>query len=114
MLWLATGLGLAGILMTAADNILLIVGGVVVVTIGFFGAHSVASSWVGRRALRDRAQASSIYLCLYYLGSSVLGTAGGWFFAHSGWTGVVLFVGALYGLALAIAIRLSRLAPLTT
>ena len=28
-----------------------------------------------RRAMTDRAQASSIYLCLYYLGSSVLGTA---------------------------------------
>ncbi|MCJ2071485.1 MFS transporter [Methylobacterium sp. J-030] len=114
VLWLATGLGLAGILMTLSDHILVIVFGIVVTTVGFFGAHSVASSWVGRRARRDRAQASSIYLCLYYLGSSVLGTAGGWFFAHSGWTGVVLFVGALYGLALAVALRLARLAPLTT
>lgn len=112
VLWLATALGLAGILMTLSDHIGLIIAGVIVVTVGFFGAHSVASSWVGRRALRDRAQASSVYLCLYYLGSSVLGTAGGWFFAHSGWTGVVLFVGGLYGLALIIALRLSRLAPL--
>ena len=112
VLWLATGLALAGILMTLSDSLVLIVGGVVVATVGFFGAHSVASSWVGRRALRHRAQASSIYLCAYYLGSSVLGTAGGWFFAHSGWTGVVLFVGSLYGLALAIALRLARLAPL--
>ncbi|GJE09386.1 MULTISPECIES: MFS transporter [Methylobacterium] len=112
VLWLATSLALAGILMTLSNNLVLIVGGVVVTTVGFFGAHSVASSWVGRRALRHRAQASSIYLCLYYLGSSVLGTAGGWFFAHSGWTGVVLFVGSLYGLALMIALRLSRLAPL--
>ena len=75
-------------------------------------ARLAASSWVGRRALRHRAQASSIYLCLYYLGSSVLGTAGGWFFAHSGWNGVVVFVGGLYGLALMVALRLSRLAPL--
>ena len=112
VLWLATGLALVGILMTLSDSLVLILSGVVVVTVGFFGAHSVASSWVGRRALRDRAQASSIYLCAYYLGSSVLGTAGGWFFAHSGWTGVVLFVGSLYGLALAIALRLARLAPL--
>jgi YNFM family putative membrane transporter len=42
----------------------------------------------------------------------VLGTAGGWFFAHSGWTGVVVFFATLYGIALAIALRLSRLAPL--
>lgn len=114
VLWLATGAGLAGILMTLSDSLVLIVGGVVVTTVGFFGAHSVASGWVGRRALRDRAQASSVYLCMYYLGSSVLGTAGGWFFAHGGWNGVVLFVAGLYGLALAVALHLSRLAPLPT
>ncbi|MGT2480884.1 MFS transporter [Methylobacterium oryzae CBMB20] len=58
--------GLAGILMTLSQHLALIIAGIVVTTIGFFGAHSVASSWVGRRAVRDRAQASSIYLCLYY------------------------------------------------
>ncbi|SDA29430.1 MFS transporter, YNFM family, putative membrane transport protein [Methylobacterium sp. UNC378MF] len=114
VLWLATSVGLAGIVMTLSDHLLLIIAGIVVTTIGFFGAHSVASSWVGRRATRNRAQASAIYLSLYYLGSSVLGTAGGWFFAHSGWTGVVLFVGGLYGLALIVALRLSRLPPLAT
>ncbi|MEE7450330.1 MFS transporter [Methylobacterium radiotolerans] len=114
VLWVATAVGLTGIVMTLADNLLLILAGIVVTTVGFFGAHAVASSWVGRRALRDRAQASAIYLGLYYLGSSVLGTAGGWFFAHSGWNGVVLFVGGLYGLALTIALRLSRLKPLAT
>lgn len=112
VLWLAITLGLAGIAMTASDNLVLIIAGIVVVTMSFFGAHSVASSWVGRRALRHRAQASSTYLCAYYLGSSVLGTAGGWFFAHSGWTGVVMFFASLYALALVIALRLSRLAPL--
>jgi len=112
VLWVATLLALAGILMTLSQHLPVIVLGIVIATIGFFGAHSVASGWVGRRALRDRAQASSLYLCLYYLGSSVLGTAGGWFFAHAGWAGVVTFVGGLYGLALAVALRLSRLAPL--
>lgn len=112
VLWLAIVLGLAGIALTLASGLPLIVLGIVAVTVSFFGAHSVASSWIGRRALRDRAQASSIYLCMYYLGSSVLGTAGGWFFAHSGWTGVVVFFAGLYGLALAIALRLARLAPL--
>lgn len=113
VLWFAILLGLAGILLTLSERLPMIIAGIVVVTISFFGAHSVASSWIGRRALRDRAQASSIYLCLYYLGSSVLGTAGGWFFAHSGWIGVVVFFLGLYGLALAIALHLSRLPPLT-
>jgi len=112
VLWLAILLGLAGIGLTLSDTLWIVIAGITVVTVSFFGAHSVASSWIGRRALTDRAQASSIYLSLYYLGSSVLGTAGGWFFAHAGWTGVVAFFGGLYGLALVMALRLSRLAPL--
>lgn len=112
VLWLAILLGLGGIALTLSSHLWLIIAGIVLVTVSFFGAHSVASSWIGRRALRDRAQASSVYLCLYYLGSSVLGTAGGWFFAHAGWTGVVAFFATLYGLALAIALHLSRLPPL--
>ena len=89
-----------------------ILAGIVVVTVGFFGAHSVASSWVGRRALVDRAQATSLYLLLYYLGSSVLGTAGGWFWAWRGWPGIAGFVACLFGLALLVAIRLAWVAPL--
>ncbi len=33
-----------------------------VLTFGFFGAHSIASGWVGQRALTARAQASALYL----------------------------------------------------
>ncbi|KMO19509.1 MFS transporter [Methylobacterium platani] len=109
VLWLAIAVGLGGIALTAAESLVLVVGGIVVATVGFFAAHSVASGWVGRRALRDRAQASSTYLCLYYLGSSVAGTLGGWVFAHAGWSGLVGFVGGLYLAALAIALRLARL-----
>ena len=109
VLWVANVTALGGVALTTAESLLLVIAGIVVATVGFFGAHSVASSWVGRRALADRAQASSIYLFLYYLGSSVLGTAGGWFFAHAGWTGVAAFVGALYLAALAAAVRLAVL-----
>ena len=112
VLWLAILMGLAGIALTLAQSLALIIAGIVVVTVSFFGAHSVASSWVGRRAVTDRAQASAIYLCLYYLGSSVMGTAGGWFFLHYGWIGVVGFFASLYLAALLVALRLARLAPL--
>ncbi|GBU18166.1 MULTISPECIES: MFS transporter [Methylobacterium] len=112
VLWLAITAGLAGLALTLAQSLVLVILGVVVITMSFFGAHSVTSSWVGRRAVTDRAQASALYLCLYYLGSSILGTAGGWAYDHGGWTGVVGFVGGLYLVALAIAVRLSRLPPL--
>lgn len=42
---------------------------------GFFAAHSVASSWIGRRTRRAKGQASSLYLFCYYLGSSTAGEA---------------------------------------
>ena len=100
------------VVLTISDRLVVLLAGIVVVTVGFFGGHSVASSWVGRRALLNRAQASSLYLLLYYLGSSVLGTAGGWFWVRYGWTGVAGFVAGLFAVALLVAIRLARVAPL--
>jgi hypothetical protein len=53
--------------------------GILLVTIGFFGAHAVASGWVGRLAGDAKGHASSLYLLSYYMGSSFVGSAGGWF-----------------------------------
>jgi YNFM family putative membrane transporter len=44
----------------------LVVAGVGIFTCGFFSSHAIASSWVGRRALTAKAQASSLYLFAYY------------------------------------------------
>jgi YNFM family putative membrane transporter len=52
------------------------------------------------------AQASALYLCLYYIGSSVAGTAGGVFYASGGWPETVVFVVALLLVALASAVSL--------
>ena len=81
----------------------IVVLGIGIVTIGFFGAHSIASSWVGRRSGADRAQAAAFYLFFYYLGSSILGSAGGFAWTHGGWPGVAGFCGVLTILALAVA-----------
>jgi YNFM family putative membrane transporter len=88
--------------------------GMLVFTGGFFGAHSVASSWIGRRARQARGQASSLYLLCYYLGSSVAGTAGGVFWHRWGWVGVGLFIAGLLGVALLVAVRLAHVPPLET
>jgi YNFM family putative membrane transporter len=45
----------------------------------------------------------------YYIGSSVIGSAGGWFWAESGWTGVAGFTLAALALALIAALRLRSL-----
>jgi YNFM family putative membrane transporter len=100
-----------GVLATLPDNLPLTIFGIGLVTAGFFGGHSIASSWIGLRAEKARAQASALYLFFYYLGSSVAGTLGGWALARAGWPGVAGFVGALAAAALVIALRLSHAPP---
>lgn len=97
-----------GVLVTLAGPLAEIVGGVALFTIGFFGVHSVASSWVGRHAVVARAQASALYLFFYYLGSSVSGTAGGVFWLHTGWDGVVGLIVFLLLLAMVLLAWLRR------
>ena len=91
VLVLSFGLVLAGIVLLAMPWLPAMAAGIALATFGFFGGHSVASSWVGVRAGALRAEASALYLFSYYLGSSVLGAAGGVFYTHWGWAGVCVF-----------------------
>lgn len=75
----------------------------------FFSAHAIASSWVGRRARTAKAQASSLYLFAYYLGSSITGTVGGMFWLNFGWNGIVAMVTLLIVTAFGVAALLLRL-----
>ncbi len=98
---------LAGTGMTLSGRLWPIVVGIALLTIGFFGGHAVASSSVGVRARDAKAQASSLYLFAYYLGSSVVGSLGGVAWSLAGWPGVTGMTGALLLLALALSLRLN-------
>jgi len=111
VMWIAIAIEAAGVAVTMPDDIVAVVAGVALITWGFFGAHSIASSWVGLRAHGSRAQASALYLFFYYVGSSLAGSAGGLFFAWAGWPGVALLLAAMTGAALVIALRLSKVPP---
>lgn len=102
-----------GVVLTAIPSTPVIILGLAIATIGYFAAHGIASAWVARRAVVGRAQASAIYLFAYYLGSSVLGTIGGYAWVAWGWSGVMLVSGGAMALALLVALRLMRLAPLS-
>ena len=100
-----------GLLLMTPDSLPMLVIGLVVLTFGFFGAHSIASGWAPALVEKDKAQASSLYLLFYYIGGGAAGTAGGLFWAAHGWTGVALFSGAMMAGTIVIALLLWRIAP---
>jgi len=99
----------AGLLLTLSSALPVIIVGVALFTFGFFAAHSVASSWVGRLAQRSKALASAVYLTAYYLGASSMGWLGGHAWERGGWPGVLGFLGVLWLGCVAIAVRMARL-----
>ncbi|GGR46784.1 putative MFS family arabinose efflux permease [Nocardioides luteus] len=85
---------IVGVLMTLPDNLVMILAGLLILTTGFFGAHGVASGWVGARARVGKAQASALYNLFYYGGSSLFGWLLGYAYVI-GWTGLATAVLAL-------------------
>ncbi|GGL45638.1 MFS transporter [Sporolactobacillus putidus] len=98
-----------GLLVTMSAPLILKVIGLALFTFGFFGGHSVASSWVGILAnRREKAQSSSLYLLFYYVGSSVEGSVGGIFLDRFGWAGVVSMVASICSIGIILAFTVSK------
>ncbi|WP_287849660.1 MFS transporter [Acidiphilium sp.] len=109
MLPIAIALELAGALLTLSGTLWLVIAGIALVTLGFFASHTTASAWVGAAARGARAQAAALYLFLYYLGSSLVGSLGGFAWSSWGWSGVVTMIALLLLAGLALAVRLATL-----
>lgn len=114
VLWIVLLTMLSGLLLTLSNSLLILLSGTAIYTFGFFASHSVASSWVARRANAPKALASAIYLFFYYLGSSLIGSLTGLMWAGYGWHGVVFALGTILSLALIITLRLRKVLPLAT
>lgn len=97
---------LLGVLLCALPWLAGVALGLGLVTLGFFATHAVASGQVGQRARGAKAQASSLYLCAYYLGSSVIGYGGGWVWSHVGWLPLLAL---LVGVFLVAGLQIRRL-----
>jgi len=108
MLLLAIAIMLAGAIVTLNGLLTLKIIGITVFTFGFFAAHSIASGWVSKRASHDKAQASSLYLFFYYVGSSVGGTVGGVFWMKYGWMGVIVMIALFLFIACVLSLLLKR------
>lgn len=97
-----------GTAVTLANALPLIIVGLTINAFGFFLAHSLASSWVGRYAQGARGSASALYLVFYYLGASI---GGFWlepFWRWAQWQGVAVGSWLLLCVTLIISIGLWR------
>lgn len=96
---------LGGVGLTMLSPLWVIVVGLVLFTAGFFGAHSIASGLIGRRAAGTpgASQAPPLYNLGYYGGSSLLGWVGGVAFAATGWNGTVVLISVVTLAAAALA-----------
>lgn len=101
---------LIGACITLNTNLWLKIIGIAVFTFGFFAGHSIASGWVGKLSTHDKAQASSLYLFFYYIGSSIGGTVGGMFYTDFGWIGVIVMIIVFSIIAIGLSVRLGTIA----
>jgi len=100
-----------GVALTLPDSLALVVTGLGLITIGFFAVHGVASGWVPARAHAggvSTAQAASLYLFAYYLGSSAFGSLAGAAWTAGGWPGAAVLVAVLLLAAGSLSIALRR------
>ncbi|HJV46662.1 MAG TPA: MFS transporter [Bacillota bacterium] len=111
VLTLSLFITLTGVCLTLDSNLWLKIVGLPIMTFGFFGSHSIASGWVGYRALHDKAQASSLYLFFYYAGSSIGGTTAGVFWSAFGWKGVIGMIAGFLLTAIVFASLLAKVFP---
>lgn len=92
-----------GTLLTLSESLVAIIAGLTVNSFGFFIAHSMASSWVGRHALEARGSASALYLVFYYVGASLGGFYLEPFWQAAHWWGVALASWLVLAFTLAVA-----------
>ena len=100
-----------GLVLTVPDHLGAVIGGLAIMTGGFFAVHGVASGWVPVRAHAAGVApgpAASLYLFAYYLGSSVFGTVAGLVWTAGQWPGVLVLTLALTGIVLTMALLLAR------
>ncbi|WP_240510545.1 MFS transporter [Corynebacterium hadale] len=103
----AAVLMLTGALIGSSGNLIVTLVGLLLFTASFFALHSTASGWVGLIAEKDRAEASSLYVFCYYMGSSLLGAATGQAYEALPWAGFVAVLAAMLGALIAIAVALA-------
>lgn len=101
----AATMTLAGLAVTLASSLWIVVAGLALYSSGLFISQAAATVQTGRIAGSARSSAAGLYVTLYYVGGSLGATVPAWFWTRFGWDGCVLVFagGALFTLASGLA-----------
>src|SRR5215471_10481205 len=93
----------AGLPLLLVGSLFWVLAGMTLVAAGTFFAQAIATGYVGRAAMTDRAAASGLYLSSYYFGGLVGAALLGQVFDRLGWRSCVIAIGVSLALAAALS-----------
>jgi predicted MFS family arabinose efflux permease len=96
-------IAVAGLPLLLAPSLTPVLGGLVLVAMGTFGAQAIATGFVSRAAASDRAAASGLYLSSYFAGGLAGSLVVGRLYEALGWPAAVAGIGAALLAAAALA-----------
>lgn len=99
---------IAGIAITLAPSIAMVMTGLALCCTGVFIAQSAASSYIGTVATEARAAAVGLYVMFYYVGGSLGAALPGLLWSEGGWQACVALVAGMQVLTIAIAVAFWR------
>jgi predicted MFS family arabinose efflux permease len=98
--------GVAGVLLTLAPNLILVLAGLALCCSGVFTAQASTNSYLGVAASHNRALAVGLYGAAYYAGGSAGAAVPGLVWPSFGWTGCVILIASVQVLSIVLALRL--------
>jgi predicted MFS family arabinose efflux permease len=104
---LSLSLAVLGVLLLLSRQLTVVLAGLALVGVGTFLAQAIATGFVGRNAIADRAAASGLYLACYFTGGLAGSAVLGALFDTIGWAACVAGIGAALLAATALARRMS-------
>ena len=101
----AAALALAGIALTLASPLWVIITGLSVFCAGIFAAQTCGSGYIGRAANENRALAVGLYAASYHAGGSIGASIPGFVYAWGAWPACAAFIAAVQVISAWIALR---------
>ncbi|WP_232703966.1 MFS transporter [Epilithonimonas sp. JDS] len=96
---------LVGVLLLLSPRLFIVMIGLALLTLSFFGAHTMASKMVALHAQEAKSTATSLYWLFYYFGSALLGSGSGYFLHATSWSYFILLLGIVVLISYFLSLR---------